>query len=981
MSSPPPPRLRRSQRWFLLLLVVLLAVSGVCWWAMQGSNSREQAEDRIRQHIEKENFEAARMELLRLHEAHPRDATIVQVLADLAFRRNRPAEGIDWLEKLASTGGVQRADLLFDVATKAMSAGLVSRTERLLRDVLSDQPTHRPARDLLIRLYWVTRQESLMRDQIAEQHRQTPTTEPRDVQSLLLYCVGSRFDWSEEDHIPWVQAGLDAEPRDSVARAALADYLILRNRREDARRVLRDGANFGSGVTGSDNDWRLSVVEAEDMLASGDSARCHHLFASLPEEANHSPRVWMLRGRVWSELEGWSAAETAFANAAQLDPFDPAAATAQARVAQKLGQTDVAHTLFARAQTLSRLQMLTTKSLQFPPPSAGTLRELASLCEQLKQPQFAMLFRRAADSSDKDFAPSLSPETQVALAAPSQIELAIPRDVPVLKESASASKTLLAPLKTLASVPQFVDVAEQAKLDFIDHHEQSEFHWLMETLGGGVAVVDFDNDGWPDLFFTQGCDLPIPKHRGEAAKTHRLFRNVGGQSFEDVTASAGVNHFGYGQGCVTADFDNDGFADLLACHYGEVVLFRNNGDGTFADVTQASGLDDRAWSTSAAWADFDCDGDLDLYVVHYVQAPFAKLKPCGQPGHYEACRPHDFAAEQDAIWENLGDGRFANRTADSGIIAPDGKGLGIVVRDFDQDGWPDIFVGNDTTANFLFRNRGQAASPFSFEEIGQIAGVAFDGDGRPEACMGISSADVDGDGKLDLFVTNFQDETNTFYRHLDDGLLFADQTDRAGLADASRQIMGWGCQFLDANGDGWLDLFVANGHLVEPPQLPQFFVNQGQGRFSLESARAGDYFQRPQLGRAIAICDWNRDQKPDMVVTHLASRVALLENRGDGQFLELRLIGTQSNRAAEGAVVTIGNGTDTRPFPVSSGGGYFASNESLVCIGMTDRKKIDELTIWWPSGRKQIVRDLPARARLCVIEGADEFSIKASGKN
>ena len=968
MPSLQPPTLRRSQRWFLLLLLVLFTVAGVCWRALQVSDARDLAEARIRQHFENENFEAAQTELLRLHQAHPRDVTLVRILADLAFRRSRPIEGIAWLEELAATGGTQRVDLLFEAGTKAMSAGLVSHSERLLRKVVSDQPTYRPARDLLIRLYWVTLQESLMRDQIAEQNRLAQSAEQVDAQPLLLYCIGSRFDWSEEDHIPWLQAGLAADPGDVVARAALADYLILRNRREDARRVLQDGKRNGSDIVASSRAWRLAVIEAEDSFASGDLERCNHLLTSLPLEANQSPRVWLLRGRVWSELEGWSAANTAFANAARLDPFDPAAVTAQARVAQKLGHTDVAQKLFARAQTLARLLMLVTKSLQFAPPSSDALRELENLCDQLEQPQFAVLFRGTADSSGKVVVPSLSQDARTMLTAPSQIELAIPRDVPVLKESISAPSSLTTALKVRATVPQFVDVAEQSRLDFIDQHVQSDFHWLMETLGGGVAVVDFDGDNWPDLFFTQGCELPVPKHSGKTVATHRLFRNVGGKSFEDVTTNAGMKYFGYGQGCVTTDFDNDGFADLLVCHYGEIVLYRNQGDGTFADVTQASGLNDHAWSTSAAWGDFDRDGDLDLYVVHYVQAPFEKLKPCGRPGHYEACRPHDFAAEQDAIWENLGDGRFANRTIDSGVIAPDGKGLGVVVRDFDQDGWPDIFVGNDTTANFLFHNRGQAASPFSFEEVAQIAGVAFDGDGRPEACMGISSADVDGDGQLDLFVTNFQDETNTFYRHLDGGLLFADQTDRAGLADASRQTMGWGSQFFDADGDGWLDLFVANGHLVEPPQLPQFFVNRGQGRFSLASERAGAYFQRPQLGRAVAICDWNGDQKPDVVVTHLSNRAALLENRGQGQFLELRLIGTQSNRTAEGAVVMIGSGIGTRMFPVSSGGGYFSSNESLVRIGMNDRQTIDELTIQWPSGRTQTLRDLSVNAKHCVIE-------------
>lgn len=972
MSSAPTPTLSRSQRWLVLLTLVVLTIAGIWWWTWPRIDSRERAVARIRQHIERQDFEAARGELLKLNEAQPHDAEVLQTLADLAFRRNRSVEGIEWLEKLAPATGVQRAEALFDLAQKAMSAGLATRTEQLLREMLRLRPSHKPARDQLIRLLWLTRQDSLLRDAIAEQDRTRLNNEPLDPQTLLLYCVGSRFDFVEDDHLAWLQAGMTADPTDSVARAALADYLILRNRREEARKLLpQDLASRENTLIFSARDWRLAVIAAEDSFANGDTLECDRRLRSLPNEANRESRVWLLRGRLWSEQNDLSAADIAFTNAARLDPFDPAVANEHARIAQKLGEADTAKSLFARAQNLAGVMMLATKSLQASSLTSEALSEIGTLCGELQQPRLAMLFQQSANAAGSLSEKSVAKEASVALTAPSHVVLATPKNISLPADARPVPETEAS--EPHSNAPLFVDVAESAQLDFVDQHAQSQFHWLMETLGGGVTVLDFDNDQWPDLFFTQGSPLPIPSIARESStsdKTHRLFRNVNGQRFEDVTAAAQVGHFGYGQGCVSTDYDNDGFADLLTCHYGEVVLFRNNGDGTLTDVTRACGLQDDAWSTSAAWGDFDRDGDLDLYVVHYVQAPFKTLKPCGQAGNYETCRPHDYSAEQDSIWENLGDGQFADRTSDSGIIVPDGKGLGVLVRDFDQDGWPDIYVGNDTTANFLFHNRGRTtdanAAPFSFQEIGQIAGVAFDGNGLPEASMGLSGGDVDGDGRFDLFVTNFQDETNTFYRQVDDGLIFSDQTDRAGLTDASRQIMGWGCQFLDADGDGWLDLFVANGHLIEPPQLPQFFRNRGRGKFQLEPA-ASAYFQHERMGRSAAILDWNGDLRPDIVVSHLNDRASLLENRSNSQFLELRLIGTASNRTAESAVVVLEDGAGMRVFSVSAGGGYFSGNELSVRVGVSASTKPSRLTIRWPSGVSQTITDIRTR-RQTVIE-------------
>jgi hypothetical protein len=454
-----------------------------------------------------------------------------------------------------------------------------------------------------------------------------------------------------------------------------------------------------------------------------------------------------------------------------------------------------------------------------------------------------------------------------------------------------------------------------------------------------------------------------------------------------VTAAAGLGDTQYSQGCAAGDFDNDGFIDLAVANFGPNVLYHNNGDGTFSDVTAASGLSGEKWHSSLAFADLDRDGCLDLYVVTYVRDPYRVCRPA--PDRIITCSPLNFEAEQDRLYHSKGDGTFEDLSAESGILAPDGKGLGIVVADLDNDGWPDIYIANDGTPNFLFKNETTApGAPLRFEERGLVSGVAVSGAGASQAGMGIACADLDGDGLLDLYVTNFYDESGIFY-HNQGEMLFADETSAARLLEPTRKFLGFGTQPLDFDLDGRPDLFIANGHIDdfgfrgEPWKMrPQLFFNLGAARFAEACGQIGQYFEGEYLGRGVARLDWNRDGRPDLAIVHQDRPAALLANETleTGSRVVLDLHGVHSNRDAIGARIALTVGGVTRTHEIVGGDGFFASNERRVIIGVGrmanpaalethhELSRVESLEIRWPSGRVDRWSDLPLDARLILVE-------------
>ena len=503
-----------------------------------------------------------------------------------------------------------------------------------------------------------------------------------------------------------------------------------------------------------------------------------------------------------------------------------------------------------------------------------------------------------------------------------------------------------------------------------------------EFTGGGVAVIDFDVDGWPDLYLTQGCRWPwMP---GKSEHLDRLNRNIEGVRFEDVTNQCGIIEDRFGQGVTVGDFNSDGFSDLYVANIGPNRFLQNNGDGTFTDVTIETATEGNDWSTSCVLADVNSDGHPDLYVVNYITGSDVFDRIChDSDGAPRLCYPQEFAPAADRFYLNRGDGTFEDLSVASRLSDTTGRGLGIVAADFEGRGKIDLFVANDTTANFFFRNQTPTASKTPvFDELGIAAGLAFNASGQPQACMGVAAGDADQDGRLDLFVTNFEREYNNLYLQTGAGQ-FTDAIATSGIKEAGYLMLGFGTQFLDADLDGWPDLIVANGHIDDfsrkgfPYRMPpQFFQNRHNGRFrELPATQLGPYFQTRHLGRSAARLHWNRDGLDDLVIGHLGEPTALLTNRTPrvAGYLSLVLRGVDSSRDAIGTRIEALSGDRRAHYQLSAGDGYQASNDRHLIIGLADADHVEELRITWPTGKSQSFRNLPTNTEWIAIEGRDQL--------
>ncbi len=491
---------------------------------------------------------------------------------------------------------------------------------------------------------------------------------------------------------------------------------------------------------------------------------------------------------------------------------------------------------------------------------------------------------------------------------------------------------------------------------------------LIETMNAGVAVFDFDGDGWPDIFVSNGASIPALKKDG-AQFSNRLFRNNHDGSFTDVTELAGLAGEGYSMGVAAADFDNDGHVDLFVTGVRSSHLYRNRGDGTFEDVTKTAGIDaDGEWSVAAGWFDFDNDGLLDLFVVRYVQWNPAADTYCGIPAARQYCNPRKYQPLTNLLYRNTGNGRFENVSAQSGIAQYRGKGMGVSFGDYDGDGRLDIFVANDTMPNFLFHNEGGG----HFRDAALDAGVAYNENGRPISSMGVDFRDFDNDGREDLFITALPDESFPLFRNLGGGR-FEDATYRSGIAKASLPWGGWSTGMFDFDNDGFKDIFVAGGHVMDNAEASSarhslepnlLFRNLGAGKFGLT--------ELPGLAmhRGAAFGDFDRDGRMDAVVTRLNGSPEILWNRtpGAGHWLEFRLRGTRSNRDGIGAMIHVRTAAGEQWNRVGTSVGYGGSSDRVVHFGLGADKTALEVSIAWPSGIRQVLKNVRADQFLAIEE-------------
>jgi len=516
----------------------------------------------------------------------------------------------------------------------------------------------------------------------------------------------------------------------------------------------------------------------------------------------------------------------------------------------------------------------------------------------------------------------------------------------------------------------------QSKIGWVHDNGRSEARHLPETCGGGGLFFDYDNDGWMDIYFVNSgpSDFYTPK----TPIRNALYRNNGDGTFTDVTEKAGVacGKMGdFGMGAAAGDFDGDGWQDLYVTNYGRNVLFHNSGNGTFTDVTDKAGVAAPNWSTCAVWFDYDNDSKLDLFVSSFVQYSATGAISCGDNriGRRYYCVPRVFKPRPSFLFHNEGGGRFTDVSSSSGIAGSLGKSFGVVATDVNNDGLIDLFVANDTLANFLFLNKGKG----KFEEVGLLSGVAYSDSGAPRSGMGVDAADYDGDGWQDLFVANIDQELFSLYQNQKD-VTFLDKPGEIG--QATRLLSGWGLKFFDYDNDGDPDLILANGHpddMVEVQSLrvkykePLLLFENVDGRYKNVSATAGPAFTRDWPARGLSVGDYDNDGDLDVLVINNGEAPILLRNDGGNRnnWLGLQLVSTKSNPGAVGAIITWEAGGVKRTRMKTSGGSYLSSHDPREILGLGQASKIDSVQIKWPSGQVDKLSDLPINKYVKLVEG------------
>jgi thioredoxin-like negative regulator of GroEL len=777
-------------------------------------------------------------------------------------------------------------------------------------------------------------------------------------------------------------------PDDPLPLLGQARLWMVENDVPEAHRLLE------RVVAALPNEYEAQARLGTVLLEMRRSEEFLDWLARLPPAADHHPETWVVRGR-WFLLQNDSrTAARCFWEAVLRDPDHRVANYRLGSALAAINDPDRAAPFLKRADSLEHLTTV-IDDLHRNHHDKRSMHKASELAESLARVWEAWGWALLARGEDPrlDWAEQTIARLEPLLG--SDVPRTLPKGNPALQMDLSSI-----PLPDWKALPglaaprprdehggvqvRFADVAAEAGIQFTYFSgpaRRNRAHYIFETTGGGVAALDFDGDTWPDLYFTQGCHWPPTDEQGE--HRDRLYRNLADGRAADVTALAGLGDEQFSQGIGAGDFNNDGFSDLYLANIGPNRLYQNNGDGTFTDVSDSAGIRGDHWTTSCLIADLNGDSWPDLYDVNYCAGSEVFTLLCPRKGEARSCSPRAFDAAPDQVYLNRGNGTFEDVSESSGILAPNGYGLGIVAGDFEGAGRLNVFVANDGTANFYFVNQTDPRNgKLKFVEQALVAGLAFDADGFAQACMGVAAGDADGNGLVDLYVSNFYNESDTLYLQQPGGI-FVDMTRQAGLREPSYAPLGFGTQFLDGDLDGWPDLVLTNGHvddlraIGEPYEMsPQYFQNVGGGRFAeLPASSLGTFFEGKYRGRGLARLDWNRDGKEDFVVSHIGSPSALVVNRteGTGHFLALQFRGVISSRDAIGIIVQATAGGRTWTSQLTAGDGYQASNERRLVFGLGEVTSVEKLHVRWLSGTEQTFRDVSADADLLLIEGRNEL--------
>ncbi len=961
--------MRRRVLILLLAFGVILSGSLVVRHRLSASRLRA-ALDEARVEFGAQRFGAARQRLEQISKGWPGRGDVEYLLGLCAKLDDKPEAALAAWGRVphdapeAAMTSLVRGRLALETGRYALAESCLESASRAGKD------TGVEARRLLGRMHWITGRQQDYRQYLCWQidREKNPSENLRTLWSIdtVAYPIDAMRQVVRQAHA--------TVPDDDRVWLAMADVATRAGRFDEADvwldRCERARPN-DPGVWQARLQWG-NAADRPDAVARAS--------AHLPAASVSKSRVLEIRAWLAARIDEKGIERSTLEELLNEQPAEIPAIERLADIAAVEGDLKTVAALRRRKAEIEvvRERYRALMNLTELTPKAA---ECARAAEGLGRLFDARAWWRLAASRD----PAAESEASAALA-----RLRLEQPAPEVHGQTLAD--LLAPLAARAktktavagslNVPVFVDEAASRGLVFTFDNGRSDLRQLPETVSGGVAILDFDGDGWLDVYAIQGG--PFPPREARPAFGDRLFRNNGGGQFIDITASSGLASLpgGYGHGAAVGDYDNDGRPDLFVTRWGAYALYHNAGQGRFEDVTKATGLGGvRECPTSAAWADLDNDGDLDLYVCHYLKWDPANPPVCEDPPRpgNTYCDPRHFAAIPDRVFRN-DHGRFVDVTEQAGIVDRHGRGLGVVAADFDGDGKTDLFVANDTTANFFFRNQGG----FRFTEEGLESGLATNASGGYLAGMGVACGDFDGDGRIDLAVTNFYGESTTLYHNLGGGL-FSDRSAAAGLAALTHFMLGFGLAALDANNDGRLDLAQANGHTNDylpstPYAMPaQLFLGDGAGKLTDVSEKAGPPWQLLRLGRGLATGDFDNDGRVDVLLVSENARLALFRNGSDegpghprppqGHFLTLALEGTSSNRDGVGAQVTLSASGKTQVASRFGGGSYLSASDRRLHFGLGPALKADHVEVKWPSGHVDHHENLQADTGYRLREG------------
>ena len=929
--------------------------------------------------LSEENFEeAGQMTWKAMHGNSLRDeATLLAARAGARLKRAQPSYRRQPCDRPPPADAP--LDQIYDYADRLLDAGRIREAEQVLRQVLARDAHHHDANHNLAMLLRLENRFYEARPYLLELYRQ------RAFRREYLMTTGrgenhGLLTGGDDLYLDVCRTGVPNDPLPMLNRVSIEQFVADPKREiQILDAVLARSPELAEAQ--ARRGWLLLTTGADDQFLFWNR--------TLSRSAEEHPLVWSVRSHYARSQGDQRGAVHCLLHVTELDPLNRPAFYQLAQLFRELKEIPRATACANRVNLLERFESV----LGAPTTTLEQIRDAVKLAEMLQRPWEALGWAYEAvrlfphDESSAAMVARLqsevSPQMPLALIAGDSDWNIRPAEYPPPNWSSLSIKDR-AQEAVLAggSAARFANRAQELGLNFLFHNgadPSSGTAYMFELSGGGIGVLDYDADGWPDLYLTQGCNWPV--NNRHTKHLDRLFRNVCGERFEEVSAAAGLVENGLSQSASVGDINADGFQDIYVGNVGANRLWLNNGDGTFRDATESAGIAGDDWTASAAFGDLNGDGLQDLYVVNYLSGPDVYSRKCIHPDGNRVpvqCSPTYFPAAQDRLYHNLGDGRFADVTDSAGIIDSNGKGLAVVIADFDDSRRLSVFVANDTTANSYFVNRvdSPGGSP-QFVEQGVLTGLAYNATGNAQSAMGIAAGDANQDGRLDLLVTNFTREVNTLYLH-QPGDVWMDGIRESGLAEPGYFMMGWGTQFLDGTLDGLEDLFVANGDLYPtsiPYQMPQhYFHNRGNGRFTLATPdRRGPYFAQRWLGRAVARLDVNRDGLPDLAVTHVDSPFALLVNESPrhGNFLSVRLRGVISDREAIGATVRVTAKGKTWSRQLVGGDGFAVSNERVLTFGLSETESIESISVAWPSGTEDHIQEaVPTNSELVLVEGS-----------